>query len=291
MSIPFADAAASRSASAGLSTPKKHAKPIYPPKRNLYLTFQGKGRGWQDAFAVLCGDNPPTPTSGFAKWTTVDRPLLRGLTVFTGYDPVTLNVEVRFGVWTSTWEWLVDDASGQQVETDMHKLMTMGGMFQGAGQSPYVYLNSYDSSGRTTPLIPLTMQQTSGVTGKLANANTWPWVVTGLQWGEATKNPGGYTVRRDCTVTLLNYQGLSTPQTSTVRGGYFTSAPGRDTMLLIAEDHNPNGAALRPDLLANQIKTSPRNNPCRGSRVSLERKSVRWVIPHRTRVWVPGHQV
>lgn len=273
-----------------LSQPRKPARvPARPPRRNLYISFQGKGPNRQDGFAVLCGDNPPVIAGGYANWQTVPRPLLRGVTVFQGYDPVTMTLELRFGIWTSTFAWQTDDDAGRSVEADIEKLEWMAGANFVAGPSPYVYLNTYDASGATTPLIPLQYQQTAGVSGATRDTSLWPWVISGgITWGASYRNSSGYRIKQDATLTVMNYQGFTAPPQKSTSGAYFTSVPGRDTMLLIASA--PSSHALFPEALATRIQADPKNNPMKGSRISLQRKSLRWPIKHGARVWVPGHQ-
>src|SRR4051812_47908097 len=46
----------------------------------------------EDRVRVLCGDASPQPTGGYANFDTIDRPQRVGVPVFTGYDPITLEV-------------------------------------------------------------------------------------------------------------------------------------------------------------------------------------------------------
>ncbi len=43
--------------------------------------------------------------------------------------------------------------------------------------------------------------------------------------------------------------------------------------------------------LATKLINDPRNNPCRGTRLRLERRSIYWVIPSGTAVWTPDHPI
>lgn len=245
---------------------------------NIYLTLQGIGfsSGYRQSFDVMVGDSPPTITGGYATWSTVKRPLTRALTIFQGYDPVQMQLAVRFGQWSPGWDR--SDSAGRQVEQDIGKLEWMAGSNFREGPSPIVYVWSFSNQGGETDLIPPQYRHV-------------PWIITGgVQWGKALRNPGGYRVWQDATFTLENYLNLSKPPAAdlTVRGKYITSGPGRDTALTIA------AAARSPmvdhRILAGRICADPKNNPIKGTRIRLNGRSLSWPIRHGIEVWVPQHQ-
>jgi hypothetical protein len=47
-------------------------------------------------FHALAGDTPPIITTGYAKFTKIDRPERAGLVSFDGYDPIEMKVPIRF---------------------------------------------------------------------------------------------------------------------------------------------------------------------------------------------------
>src|SRR5581483_6732395 len=168
---------------------------------NVYLSFQGVGfsSGYRQSFDVLCGDNPPTVTAGYANWTNVKRPLQRSLTIFEGYEPATMTVEVRFGQWANNGSWQTDDTAGQKNENDIGKLEWMAGSNFQQGPSPAIYVWSHSTQGGDTDLIP---RQYRGL----------PWIISGgVQWGKSIRNPNGYRIWQDATFTLENYLNLTAP--------------------------------------------------------------------------------
>lgn len=259
------------------------------PLGDYYLSFQGIGfsSGTTRRFDVLCGDNPPNITSGYANWTEVKRPLQRSLTVFTGYPPMQMTCELRFGRWDAARGWLTDDrwnlftgrgdGSGN-TEDDIYTLEWFAGANFVSGPSPLVYAWSHSNKGGDTNLIPRGYRNT-------------PWIVKDLQWGKSLRNANGTRTYQDATVTLEHYLNLSrTPAPdTTVRGSYFRSGPGRNTCLLIAGSEGARSPILDHWILANRIRTQSQNNPCKGTGIRLERRSINWPIPGGTAVWVPQH--
>ena len=266
--------------------------PFTPLNGNVYLSFQGVGfsSGYRRRFDALVGDNPPNITGGYANWTTYKIPLGRALTVFSHYDPTTMVVEVRFGRWDANRGWLTSDGQNKPVhrwdgsgntEDDIASLEWMGGSNFHHGPSPAVYVYSHSAGGGDTGLIP-------------EQYRNMPWIITGLQWNLAWRNPNGWRTRQDATITLTNYLNLSKPPApdTTVRGGYFISKAGRDTALLIASAPTSRSPLVDHKILANRIvdPNLGQNNPCKGTHIRLGRRSIYWPIPHGTPVWVPQHQ-
>jgi len=254
------------------------------PVRNVYLTWTGVGftSGYQwTPFDTICGPNPPTITGGYAKWTPLERPLQRALTIFQGYDPVQMTVDVIFGQWDSTTGWYQDDATGSNIEKkQIAGFEWMAGSNFVSGPSPAVYVYSHSTQGGDTDLIP---SQYAGV----------PWVVTDLKWGTAYRNPNGYRIWQEATVTLQNYLNLNAPPKPDLNsnGGYFISKAGRDTALLIAGAPSTNSPIVDHQILAGRILSDARNNPMKGTSIRLARRSVYWKITHGSAVFVPSHQI
>jgi hypothetical protein len=154
------------------------------------------------SFNVLAGDEPPKITGGYAKVESVDRPLRTALSVFTGYDPITMEVPVRFEAFIS------DSGSrgpyGADVEADIALLEQMAGRgnFHGAGQGapPLVQLSTTDALGRVVPLIPLNYQWSKD------NPTAPIWWITNIDWGDgALRNLHGNRIRQEATVTVMQY--------------------------------------------------------------------------------------
>lgn len=258
------------------------------PPSNVYLSFYGVGfsSGVQQGFDVLCGANPPKITDGYAKWNVLDRPMERGLTILQGYDPAQMVVEIIFGLFDPSQGWQTDDPSGMQVEQDIGWLEWMGGSnFQG-GPSPAMYVYSYAVAGTVaggqSNLIP-------------PQYRNMPWIVAsnGLQWGQAWRNPNGFRVYQEATITLQNYLNLNAPPKADLnsKGGYFISKAGRDSALLIAGSPSALSPTVDHQTLAKRILGASQNNPCKGTSIRLQRRAITWQIRHGVHVWVPAHQI
>jgi hypothetical protein len=267
---------------------------INPPVLNhRYVSLRGYGPGTMHQISVMCGDDPPTIKGGYAKWTTVDRPLRTGVTLFQGYDPVTMDVSLRFGTWTKAgWDTGLskESTAGSDTEEAIGWLEWMAGAHFNAGASPFVYVNTYANAGGTTNLVPSGYQETVGVGASVSDTKRWPWVITGgITWGKSLRDKNGDRVYQECTFTCMNYLSFSQPPMTSAAGGYFTVKSGMDDVLLIAGA--PSSHALDVQNLALQIKNDPKNNPIAGSKVKLSTKSTRWKIPAGLKVWVPAHTV
>lgn len=259
-----------------------------------YLTFQGSafsrnksgGHNLREVNA-LCGDDPPMITDGYAKWTVIDRPLRQGVTVPQGFNPAQMKVSIRLGVWDARFDrrgWDTSARAAQAVEDDVRNLHWMaGGNFE-AGPSPIVYVDSYQDVGR-------------GTRSHLVPRDYWGvgWVINaGIDWGNSLRHSNGSRIYQEATFTLLGYTALGTPPPAhkhTEGGGFFKTTAHARTALAIAaaaSGHAPE-ALLRS--LAQTILQSPRNQPCRGSRVSLQRRVITWKMPIGLSVWVPDHHI
>ena len=288
-----------------------------------YITLQGvsslsAATGGQQ-ISVMCGDEKPQIKSGWAKWDVVNRPLETGVTTFQGYDPVSMALSLRFGVWNAqqirantadpfssdpksiqtsgAGGWDISPAAAAKVESDIATLEWMAGLRQQAGPPPYVYASSWDEFGLTSNLIPAGYQ-TVGANGAVSSPNQWPWIIEdGIEWGQSWSNgqqaPGhvsGGRVYQECTVTLRNFMGFTTATSITKAGFYFKSgSSGRNTCVKIAS--SPKVVAQNPSALAQSIRTCKQNNPVHGTNYYLQRKSLSSPIPAGLEIWVPSHTV
>jgi hypothetical protein len=274
--------------------PTKAGLPAPPaPISNVYLTFQGIGftSGKARNFEAIVGTNPPTVTGGYAKWQTVERPLQRALTIFQGYDPVQMTVDIIFGSWANGWdtsdgpEHGTPTYGGKFVENNIAALEWMAGSNFQSGPSPVVYMWSYSSQGGQSDLIPPQYQSTQ--------KSRYPWIITGLGWGQAYRNQNGYRVWQEATITLENYLNLNpapAPETSGT-GGFFVSKPGRDQPILIAGAPDVKSPLEDHQILAGRICEAKENNPCQHTSIRLRGKSLRFQIRHGVKVFIPGHTI
>jgi hypothetical protein len=176
--------------------------------QSQYIRFfgsltNGKSPPEEKAFEVLAGEGGATATDGYAKWARVPRPQRVAMTVLEGYEPMTMTVPVIFDA-------VVASRRREDIELNIQKLEWMGGrgvLFQGVGKpgqgdSPLVQIETTDSTGRGTPLVPLQFQ-----TADLR------WVVTGIAFDESPdRNHSGHRIRQKVTVTLTEH--VSSPGTS-----------------------------------------------------------------------------
>lgn len=266
------------------------------PPGNDYLTIQALPlganltKGSLQQFSVLCGEEPPTVTDGYAIWTSVARPMLRGVTVPQGFMPAQMKVSVKFGVWDGRfgingWDdgsFDPQDRAGRAVEADITLLEWMAGAQFSQGPSPVVYIASYFANGAgQSYLVPPPYRNMS-------------WVINGgLTWKNIIRNQNTRRVVADCDFTLLNYQnfGISAPRpASSLAGGYFKTSAAWRTPLAIAANPSSRSPQAYHQILAGRICADPKNNPIRNSRVTLNGKGIHYKIPIGKSVWVPTHQ-
>jgi hypothetical protein len=165
-----------------------------------YIQFAGSlvsgARSVAHAFSVLAGDGSPTVTGGGAKVAIVDRPQRVGLTVVSGYDPLTLDIPIMFDAMAAT-----SPRTPQDIESDIRKLewMTGRGLLYngeigspGQGDPPLVRVFTANARGDRTPLVPVQYQ-----------TDNLYWLVSNVQWdANPDRAPSGYRLRQKATVTL-----------------------------------------------------------------------------------------
>lgn len=268
---------------ASLTFPGSQAQPPIkapPAVRNISLSFQGVGfsSGKPRSFDAIAGANGVKVTGGYAVWNELERPYQDSLTMYQGRGAAALSVNIIFGSWLASG-WMTDDSTGQQIENDISVLEWMGGQGFHSGPSPVVYMWSFSSQGGQTELIP-------------AQYQGMPWIISnGIEWGEVWKNPNGFRVWQEATFTLKNYLNLSAPPPpdTNVQGGYYVTTPPRNTPLLIAGAPDVLSPLVDHSVLAGRICQDPKNNPCKGTNIRLNRKGVYYKIRSGVSVFVPGH--
>ncbi len=262
---------------------KRHHHPPNSPKGTIKFYAESFFSAANNlTFTVLAGDQSPTITGGYAKWQTIDRPLRRGLTVFQGYDPIIMQLPIRFirlhgGMRT-------DRAAGIDIEADIEKLETMAGTGTFSGPSWRLWLTTFDGNGTTIPLIPFQYQSSSpGVPSPFANTvgvQVVPWIITGLTWDTSPiRNPDGYRIRQDATVTVQLYGSVNSDQAAGLarsRALTVISKPGADSALKIARG----SVTTNVTTLARTIIHAEQNE-------RLKLRSVNSPIKHGKRVYIP----
>lgn len=246
-----------------------------------YITFQGIGfeTGKAHEVSVLAGDTPPTVTDGYANWQTIPRPLSRGISVFQGYNPATIDLSVRFGRWDGTG-WLgsrepFDYSVGAAVESDIDWIGWMAGEQFIHGASPVVYVSATNPDG-TSGLIPKKWQGSKN-----------RWVISKLAWGAtAWRNDRGDRFYQEATITLLQYINYSAaPRERTQQqGSTFVTTAAINTALKIAAAQNVNSPPALRERLAQSIINAPQN-------ARLRLRHTKQQIRPNTSVYVPAHRV
>jgi hypothetical protein len=180
--------------------PPQRAK-IAPVSQQIqFVGTLSDGAGWDTrSFSVLAGEGGPTVTGGFAKWNVIDRPQRVGMTVLGGYDPISIDIPVRFDNVVQTSDQV------RPIEDMISDLEWMGGRgptfkrvgAPGQGDSPLIQIFTVDNRGNQTLLIPAQYQ-----TPDLY------WVIKDIQYDASPlRNEAGHRLRQDVTISLLQHVG------------------------------------------------------------------------------------
>lgn len=151
-------------------------------------------------FHVLAGDSAPQIVDGYANYETVDRPGRVGLTVFSGYNPITMEVPIVFEG--------VRDGRGVDIERDIRLLERMAGRgnFPGTavGPPPVVRVSTTNGQGQVVPLIASNYQWS------LQNPSAPLWRVAAIDWDpDPLRNRAGNRIRQRASVTLQQHVRVS----------------------------------------------------------------------------------
>ena len=271
-------------AAAAARGPKQRTQPAGPAvignQRNYihFIAEEVTGKHLVYEFDVMAGDTPPTVVDGYGQYAVVDRPLQRGDLQFTGYNPVSLQIPVRFITFDKSGTWLRDNAAGANIERDIRILEYMGGIGLAYGRPPLAFVSTYDNRGQTVPLIPFQYQP--GAPKAPILGQSMPWSVTGIDWGNSVRNSDQYRVWQEATVTIQHAQlGIGTVTKLLPRADVLIvfSAPGSDTALKISRTV----PSTDPYTLAQDLIASPHNK-------TLQLRGINQMIKHGRRVYVPN---
>jgi hypothetical protein len=154
------------------------------------------------SFHVLADDQPPRITSGYSKIGVIDRTERCGISVFQGYDPIVIEIPVRFEAEDRSGSWA--GADGSQIEKDIQLLEQMAGrgIIAGAaiGAPPIIRIQTRDNAGNFVGLIPRAYQWTRG------NPNNQFYWISGIDWdADALRNRQGERIRQRATITVTQY--------------------------------------------------------------------------------------
>ena len=178
----------------GVSIPVPQKPVWFPQDADFYFFYTISGPSKQ--FYCLRGGTP-IMTGGGAKIQTIDRDRQTGLTVFTGYDPVMMDVPI----------WFENYADGTSLENDIAALIWMQGRGPGAAatqpkkDAPIVVISAYNAGGD----LVQTLGQTFDFSEK-NNPNPPSWLITNVSWdGDALYNHAAHRVRQRATVSITQW--------------------------------------------------------------------------------------
>jgi hypothetical protein len=151
---------------------------------------------------VLAGDRPPRITGGYAKWEPLDRWGRVGISQFTGFDPVTMEIPVRFRATSRTPGGVPEGADVESAITTLEQMAGRGN-FPGAGfgRPAKVKITTTGARAENVPLVPNIYQSS----GKL---NDFPptWVISDIDWDDSPwRNPQGNRIDQQATVTVMQF--------------------------------------------------------------------------------------
>jgi len=156
-------------------------------------------------FHVRAGDTAPTIIQGYAQIDTVNRSERSALSVFSGFNPIVMQIPIRFEGVDRDHRYGFQMSDGSGVENDIAELERMAGRgnFPGAavGPSSIIRVSTTGTNGNPIPLIPLNYQWTKN------NPNAPVWWISDIEWdADPIRNPHtGERVRQLCVVELTQY--------------------------------------------------------------------------------------
>jgi hypothetical protein len=166
----------------------------HPRRKSDIMKIKVPGELQSSAFFhVLAGEEPAKVTAGYQKLETRDRPLRTGITAFAGYDPITMEIPIRFEAFKS--------GDGASVEDDIALLERMAGrgIFKGAaiGPAPIIRIATTGPTGAVNGLIPPAYQYNKD------NPSGPLWRIADIAWDDgALRGRDGNRIRAMATVTV-----------------------------------------------------------------------------------------
>jgi hypothetical protein len=153
-----------------------------------------------DVFHVLAGDSPPRLVAGYQKLTVIDRPGRTGLTHFEGYDPLTMEVPIRFE------QFIGRDGEGVEERIARLERMAGRGNFKGAsaGSAAIIRIATTDNAGHVIPLVPPNFQWSQ------QNPSAPQWRIADIDWDEnPIRDDDGNRIRQGAVVTVMQHTRLT----------------------------------------------------------------------------------
>jgi hypothetical protein len=167
-------------------------------------------------FICLAGPGRVNPTAGLgANISVIPKPRRLGFTMPTGFDPMAMDVPIRFDNQIAYRNWPAPGARNgkrwaQTIDDQIEVLEWMAGRgslyangtHPAQGDPPQVQVGSFDGMGNLTNLIPRNWQSTRPKDIK--------WLVTNISYDNTTARTDRYgnTIFLDATVSLIQYIGV-----------------------------------------------------------------------------------
>jgi hypothetical protein len=166
----------------------------HPRKKGDLMKIKVPGELQSSAFFhVLAGDEPPKVTAGYQKLEVRDRPLRTGITAFTGFDPISMDIPIRFENYKGQ--------DGTAIEDDIALLEQMAGrgIFKGAAIGPgaVIRIATTGPTGAVNGLIPPAYQYNKD------NPSGPLWRIADIAWDDgALRDRNGNRIRAGAVVTV-----------------------------------------------------------------------------------------
>jgi hypothetical protein len=156
-----------------------------------------------DSFSVLADDPPPNVKAGYATYDVVNRPGRIGVSRFTGYQPIAIDIPIQW----DAYAW----GDGRGIEAEIQTLEKMAGVTPGAGgrsgPPPVIRISVTGTSGQIVPLIPSNYQWSS------KNRGAPLYRISNITWdntaGAVLRTNDGYRIRQKAVVEVTEYTPLS----------------------------------------------------------------------------------
>lgn len=161
-----------------------------------------------EGFSVLAGAQAPRIVGGYAKLDILDRPGRTGLTHFTGYDPITMEVPIQFE------QVIGRDGRGVEERIAILERMAGRGNFKGAaaGAAAIIRLSTTRNDGSIVPLLPPNYQWSH------QNPTAPQWRIANIDWDEdPLRGDSGNRIRQAAVVTVMQHTHLSLEVRSVAR--------------------------------------------------------------------------
>lgn len=160
--------------------PPKKTRPKIPPTgpRTGFVVFESFDPHY--VMECLIGDGTANPTGGYGGWEVKPRARRRGLTRWTGNEPLVIDIPILIDYFV--------EGDGKQGEKDIRSLEKMAGLEAGMEEPPLI---QFDSGG----VVPHDRHDAPHV----------DWVIERIEWGDGLRGVGGNRQRQAAVVTVRQY--------------------------------------------------------------------------------------